>query len=75
MNRACLVVAVALSACSDKTAPNDAGVVADLAAPPPPADLSVICAGAAPSVRLVEGYCPNGEADRCYFTQKPADGY
>ena len=75
MNRACLVAAMVLSACSDKTAPNDAGV-ADLAAPqPPPADLSVICAGAAPSVRLVEGYCQNGEADRCYFTQKPADGY
>ena len=75
MNRACLVVAMAMSACSDKAAPNDAGV-ADLAAPQPPAaDLSVTCAGAAPTVRLVEGYCPNGEADRCLFTQKPSDGY
>ena len=74
MNRACLVVAVAMSACSDKTAPNDAGI-ADLAPPPLAADLSVMCAGAAPSIRLVEGYCPNGQADRCFFTQKPADGY
>ena len=74
MNRASLVIAMAVCACSDNTVPNDAGV-ADLAAPQPAADLSVTCAGAPPSIRLVEGYCQAGEADRCFYTQKPADGY
>jgi hypothetical protein len=74
MSRASLVAAIALCACSEKPAPNDAGV-ADLAAPQQAADLSVTCAGVPPSIRLVEGYCQAGEADRCFYTQKPADGY
>lgn len=74
MSRACLVVAMAMCACSEKQAPADAGIP-DLAAPTPVADLSVTCTGAAPTMRLVEGYCQAGEADRCLYPQKPADGY
>jgi hypothetical protein len=33
------------------------------------------CDGAAASTALVEGYCPSGEADRCYFEQAPLDGF
>jgi hypothetical protein len=33
------------------------------------------CPGAAPSVALFEGYCPGGEADRCYFNPKAMDGF
>jgi hypothetical protein len=33
------------------------------------------CPGAAPSTRLYEDYCQNGEAARCYLTQKPSDGF
>lgn len=75
MSRASLVIAMAMCACGERSAPSDASVVADLAAPIPPPDLSVICTGTPPSIRLVEGYCQGGEADRCFYTQKPADGY
>ena len=33
------------------------------------------CPGAAPSMTLFESYCPNGEAARCYYLQKPNDGF
>jgi hypothetical protein len=33
------------------------------------------CMGAAPTTLLAEGYCTNGEADRCFFNPKPTDGF
>jgi hypothetical protein len=36
---------------------------------------SPACNGPAPTVKLQEGYCPAGEADRCYYDHNPADGF
>jgi hypothetical protein len=33
------------------------------------------CAGTAPATQLTEGFCTAGEADRCFFNPKPADGF
>jgi hypothetical protein len=33
------------------------------------------CQPPAQPVVLMEGYCTNGEADRCYFDHNPADGF
>jgi hypothetical protein len=33
------------------------------------------CPGVAATTTLVEGYCTAGEADRCYYHPKPADGF
>jgi hypothetical protein len=33
------------------------------------------CSGAHGPIALVEGYCPNNEADRCYFASAPNDGF
>ena len=33
------------------------------------------CVGAAPTVALVEGYCKNNEANRCYYDTAPLDGF
>jgi hypothetical protein len=33
------------------------------------------CTGTTPSLALIEAYCKNGEADRCYYTSQPLDGF
>jgi hypothetical protein len=33
------------------------------------------CPGSGPSTALHESYCQNGEAARCYYVQKPMDGF
>ncbi len=33
------------------------------------------CPGASPAQTLFESYCQHGEAARCYFTDKPMDGF
>ena len=33
------------------------------------------CAGAQPATALHESYCQNMEAARCYYLQKPMDGF
>jgi hypothetical protein len=46
------------------------GALSACSSPPAPK-----CPGSAPAVALHESYCQNGEAARCYFLQKPVDGF
>lgn len=58
--RAVAVLGLAMAACSS---PN--GAVPDAA----------VCPGAAPSTALIEGFCKNGEADRCFYGTPPVDDF
>jgi hypothetical protein len=40
----------------------------------PSAPDAAVCSGAPPATMLVEGFCTNGEADRCYYTSA-MDGF
>jgi len=36
---------------------------------------AAVCSGAPPTTMLVEGFCKNGEADRCYYSPPSMDGF